>query len=81
MIRNMSQVKENMSQEFKIVMAPAVFGVILAFKGKHKFKKLTIEKLSESSLRRCTKFGQVHSNDERKRTLSLILHFILDFWI
>ena len=44
-------------------------------------KMLTIEKLSESGLSRCTKFGQSHSNDERKITLSLILHFILDFWI
>ena len=44
-------------------------------------KKLTIEKLSKSGLKRCTKFGQAHSNDERKMTLSLILHFILDFWI
>ena len=31
-------------------------------------KKLTIEKLFESSLRRCTKFSQAHSNDERKNT-------------
>ena len=41
-------------------------------------KKLTIEKLSKSGLRRCAKFGQAHSNNERKTTLSLILHFI---WI
>ena len=27
-------------------------------------KKLTIEKMSKSSLRICTKFGQAHSNDE-----------------
>ena len=44
-------------------------------------KKLTIEKLSESGLRRCAKFGQAHSNDKRKITLLLILHFILDFQI
>ena len=42
-------------------------------------KKLTIEKLSKSGLRRCTKFGQAHKNDELKITLSLILHFILAF--
>ena len=50
-------------------------------KTKHKFKKLTIKKLSESGLGRCTKFGQANSNDERKITLSLILHFIWDFRI
>ena len=44
-------------------------------------KTLMIEKMSKSGLRRCTKFGQAHSNDERKITLPLILHFILDFWI
>ena len=44
-------------------------------------KKLMIEKLPKSSLRRCTKFGQPHSNDERKITLLLILHFIEDCWI
>ena len=44
-------------------------------------KKLTTEKLSKSGLRRCKKFGHAHSNDERKMTLSLILHFILDFRI
>ena len=43
--------------------------------------KVTIEKLSKSGLRRCTKFGQTHLNDEQKITLSLILHFILDFRI
>ena len=31
-------------------------------------KKLTIEKFFESSLKRCTKFGQAHSNNERKNT-------------
>ena len=44
-------------------------------------KKLTIEKLYKSSFRRCTKFGQAHSNDEQKITFLLILHFILDFLI
>ena len=38
-------------------------------------KKLTIKKLSKSGLRRCTKFAQANSNDERKITLSLILPF------
>ena len=42
-------------------------------------KKLMIKKSSESGLRRCTKFGQAHSNDVRKITRSWILHFILDF--
>ena len=32
-------------------------------------KKLTIKKLSKSGLRRFIKFGQPHSNDERKITL------------
>ena len=44
-------------------------------------KRLTIEKLSKSGLRRCAKVGQAHSNDERKITPSLILHFIWDFQI
>ena len=44
-------------------------------------KKLSIKKLSKSSLRRFLKFGQAHSNDERKITLSLNLHFIWDFRI
>ena len=44
-------------------------------------KTLMIEKLSKRDLRRCTKFGQAHLNDEHKITLSLMLHFILDFQI
>ena len=44
-------------------------------------KKLMIKKLSKSGLGRCAKFGQANSNDERKITLSLILHFIWDFLI
>ena len=44
-------------------------------------KKLTIEKLSKSGLRMFIKFDQAHSKDERKITLSLILHFIWDFRI
>ena len=33
------------------------------------------------TLKRCKKFGHAHSNDERKITISFILHFILDFRI
>ena len=43
--------------------------------------KLAIEKLSKRGLRRCTKFGRARSNNERKITLLLILHFIWDFRI
>ena len=32
-------------------------------------KKLTIEILSNSGVRRCAKFGQAHSNNEQKITL------------
>ena len=39
-------------------------------------KTLTIEKLSKSCHRRCTKYGRAHSNNGRKITLSLILYFI-----
>ena len=44
-------------------------------------KKVTIEKLSKSGLGRCTKFGEASSKEEQKIILSLILHFIRDFWI
>ena len=44
-------------------------------------KKLTIEKLCKSGLRKCTKFGQPHSNHERKIKHSLTLHFSWDFLI
>ena len=44
-------------------------------------KKLMIKKLSKSGLRRFIKFGQAHSNNERKITLLLNLHFIWDFQI
>ena len=44
-------------------------------------RKVTIEKLSKSGLGRCTKFGKASSNDEQNIILSLILHFIRDFWI
>ena len=58
----------------------ALFGVILPFKDKNiNSKKLMIDKLSESSLKRCTKFGQARSNNERKITLSLIFAFYIGF--
>ena len=41
-------------------------------------KKLIVEKLCKSGLRRCTKFGQAHSNDERKITL-VDFAFYMDF--
>ena len=44
-------------------------------------KNLMIKKLSQSGLRRCTKFGQAHLNDERKIRLQMILHFIWNFRI
>ena len=40
---------------------------------------LMIKKLSKGGLRRFTKFGHAHSNDEQKVTLPLNLHFIWDF--
>ena len=60
----------------------ALFGVAFPFKDKRQIKKkLMIRTLSKSGLRRCTKFGQANSNDERKITLSLILYFIWGFRI
>ena len=59
--------------------SPRCLGPSSHSKTKHKLKKLT--KLSESGLRRFIKCGQAHSNDERKITLSLNLHFIWDFRI
>ena len=60
----------------------ALFGAILPFKDKTQIKtKLSIEKLSEIGLRRCTMFGQPHPNDDRKITLLLILHFEWDLQI
>ena len=59
----------------------AVWGRFPVQRQKTNSKKLTIKKLSKSGLRRCTKFGQANSNDERKITLLLILHFIWDFRI
>ena len=50
-------------------------------KTKHKFKKVDDKKLSKGGLGRCTKLGQANSNNERKITLSLIMHFIWDFLI
>ena len=59
----------------------AVWGPSPIQRQKTNSKKLTIKKLSKSGLGMCTKFGQANSNDEPKITLSLILHFIWDFWI
>ena len=42
-------------------------------------KKLTIEKLSESDLRRCTKFGAAHSNDQTKNNTFFYLAFYMGF--
>ena len=60
-----------------------LFGAILPPKDKTQTQKnLRIEKLSESGIGRCTKFGRAHSNDVQKITLSWILHFILLlYWI
>ena len=61
-----------------------LFGIILPFKDITQIqKKVTIEKLSKSGLRRCTKFGEASSNDEQKNNTrkSLILHFIRGFLI
>ena len=57
----------------------AVWGRSPIQRQKTNSEKLTIKKLTKSGLGRCTKFGQANSNDERKITLSLILHFIWDF--
>ena len=42
-------------------------------------KKLAIEKLSESGLRKCRKFGQAHSNDERKNNTFVNFAFYMGF--
>ena len=58
----------------------ALFGVILPFKDKTQIqKKLTIEKLSKSSLGRCTKFGQASSNDEQKNNTFVNFAFCMGF--
>ena len=57
----------------------AVWGHVPIRRQNTNSKKLTIKKLSKSGLRRFIMFGQAHSNDERKITLSLNLHFIWDF--
>ena len=59
----------------------AVWGYPLILTQNTNSKKLMIKKSSKGGLRKCTKFGQTHSNDVRKITLLWILHFILDFWI
>ena len=42
-------------------------------------KKLTIGKLSKSGLRRHTKFGQAHSNDEQKNNTFIDFAFHIEF--
>ena len=42
-------------------------------------RKLTIEKLPMSGLRRCTKFGQPHSNDEQKNNTYVHFAFYMGF--
>ena len=69
------------SRIFKFMAHSAVWDRLPIQRQNTNSKKLTIEKLCKNGLRKCTKFGQVHSNNERKITLSLILHFILDFRI
>ena len=59
----------------------AVWGYLPVQRQNTNSKKLTIEKLSKSGLRRFIKFGQPHSNDERKIILLLNLHFTLDLRI
>ena len=63
---------------YKFMAHSAVWGHSPIQRQNRNSNKLTIENLSKSGLGRCTKFGQANSNDERKITLSLILHFI---WI
>ena len=68
----------------KFMAHSAVWGNLPIQRQNKNSEKLTIEKLSKSGLRRCTKFGQfgqAHSKDERKIALSFILHFLLDFRI
>ena len=73
------------SKKFKIGSIGIAIKILRSLLGgtqtKQKFKKFDDQKLSKRGLRRCTKFGQAHSNDEPKITLSLILHFIKDFRI
>ena len=65
----------------KFMAHSAVWGHLPIRRQDTNSKQLTIKKLSNSGLRRFIKFGQAHSNDERKITLSLNLHFIWDFRI
>ena len=59
----------------------AVWGHLPSQRQNTNSKNLMIKKLSKSGLRRFIEFGEAHSNDERKITLSLNLHFILYFRI
>ena len=65
----------------KFIAHSAVLGHLPIRRQNTNSKKLTIRKLSKSSLRRFIKFGQAYSNDKRKITQSLNLHFIWDFLI
>ena len=69
--------------QLKFMAHSAVWGHLPIRRENTNSKKLTIKKLSKSGLRRFMfiKFGQAHSNDEQKITLSLNLHFIWDFRI
>ena len=63
----------------KFIAHSAVWGHFPIQRQNTNSKTLTIEKLSRRGLRRYTKFGQAHLNEERKITLWLILHFIMGF--
>ena len=71
----------HIKNESNFMAHSAVWGHLPIRRQKTNSKKLTIKKLSKSGLRRFITFGPAHSNDERKITLSLILHFIWDFRI
>ena len=75
------KITEMLSSKNNFMAQSAVWGRSPIQRQKTNSKELTIKKLSESGLGRCTKFGQANSNDERKITLLLILHFIWDFRI
>ena len=57
--------------------------LILPIQDNRNSKKLTIEKLSESGLRGCRKFGQALSNDERKIRLDFAFYmgFLDLIWV
>ena len=51
-----------------------LFGVIFLIKDKTQTQNLTIEKLPEGGLRKCTKFGQAELNDERKTFVDFVFY-------